>query len=75
MFRTMSFTCRSCEELAGADRVLVDTTQPGDGPLWLKRGGHHHLALRDALEHESDGGPAWIRTRVYCSQSNKHRPD
>ena len=21
------------------------------------------------------GGPAWIRTRVYCSQSNKHRPD
>jgi hypothetical protein len=31
-FRTMRFTCRSCEELAGAERVLVDTTQPGDGP-------------------------------------------
>ena len=31
-FRTMSFTCRSCEELAGAERVLVDTTQPGVGP-------------------------------------------
>ena len=28
----MSFTCRSCEELAGAERVLADSTQPGDGP-------------------------------------------
>ena len=31
-FRTMSFTCRSCEELAGAEKVLADSTQPGVGP-------------------------------------------
>jgi hypothetical protein len=31
-FRTMRFTCRSCEKLAGAERVLADSTQPGDGP-------------------------------------------
>ena len=28
----MRFTCRSCEELAGAERVLADSTQPGVGP-------------------------------------------
>ena len=56
--------------------VVVPYHSLGDnGPLWLERGGHHHLALRDAVESESGGGPAWIRTRVYCSQSNKHRPD
>jgi len=31
-FRPMRFSCRSCEELAGAERVLADSTQPGVGP-------------------------------------------
>ena len=62
-------------ESSQGDVVIPYHSMGDNGPLWLKRGGHHHLALRDAVEHELDGGPAWIRTRVYCSQSNKHRPD
>ena len=30
--RHPAYSCRSCESLAGAEKVLANTTQPGDGP-------------------------------------------
>ncbi len=49
----MRFTCRSCEELAGAERVLADSTQPGVGPADPSESSAIHQQSDDFSQHGS----------------------